>query len=315
MEDALTSQLRKPKKLRQGDTIGIAGPASPIIVERLENGIQYLETLGYRVKLGHHVYEQYGYLAGRDEDRARDLNRLFMDEEVNAILCTRGGYGAPRILPFLDFDAIAANPKIFVGYSDITALQLAFFSRSRLVSFSGPMAAVEMGKGIGMDIFTENNFWKLLSNGGKNTRLEAEKIIRPGQSQGRLLGGCLSLICSVIGTPYAPEFKDAILFIEDVGEEPYKIDRNLTHLKLAGVLDEINGLVFGKFADCAPKRRSPSLTFDQIIADITENLDIPILGQLPYGHIDRKYTIPVGVNVNLDGEFGYLEILENSVVD
>ncbi|MFQ5822449.1 MAG: LD-carboxypeptidase [bacterium] len=304
-----------PKKLEERDTIGIVGPASPMRKERLKKGIQYLKQQGYEVREGEHLNDKYGYLAGSDEDRAYDLNQMFLDPEVDAIFCTRGGYGTPRLLDLIDYDVIRKNPKIFVGYSDITALQLAIFKRTQVVTFSGPMVAVEMGKGI--EPFTETHFWNLLMKAEAKTRLEGHngslKILNKGKSEGRLIGGCLSLICSLLGTPFLPDFKNAILFVEEIGEEPYRIDRNLTQLKLAGVLNQIKGIVFGQFHDCLAQSNEPSLTIERIIYDVTSDLDIPILAELPYGHVDRKYTIPIGTRVYLDAEKGYLEILEEAV--
>jgi muramoyltetrapeptide carboxypeptidase len=307
--------ILKPKKLERGDTIGIVGPASPMKKDKLENGVRYLKDQRYRVKTGEHLNNKYGYLAGADKDRAHDLNQMFRDSEVKAIFCARGGYGTPRLLELIDYDAIRQNPKIFVGYSDITALQLAIFKKTQVVTFSGPMAAVEMSQGI--EPFTAINFWNLITKTEAGTRLEGNngslKILRPGKSEGILVGGCLSLICSLLGTPYLPNFENAILFVEEIGEDPYRIDRNLTQLRLAGILDKINGIVFGRFENCSPKPDELSLTIEQIIGDVTSDLHIPILSELPYGHIDKKYTIPIGIRVYLDAEKGYLEFLEGAV--
>lgn len=283
--------------------------------ERLNQGVRYLESCGYRVKLGSAVHEQHGYLAGEDVRRIQDLNAMFLDPEVRAVFSVRGGYGTPRILHLLDYRAIRENPKILVGYSDITALQLAIFQRTGMVTFSGPMVAVEMAKGI--DPFTESHFWRMLTEDSSGLKLEAQgpgASVKSGRAEGRLLGGCLSLIGSLVGSAYLPDFKDAILFVEDIGEEPYKIDRHLSHLRLAGILDKISGLVCGHFVDCEPKGDSPSLTLDEVIADFAAELPIPVLRNLPYGHIDVKYTLPLGVEARLDADAGTLELLESPVV-
>lgn len=301
-----------PPKLKPGDTIGIVGPASPMMTERLTNGIQYLQNRGFQIKLGEHIHDVHGYLAGRDDDRVRDLNQMFLDDEVAAIFCTRGGYGAPRILPGVDYEAIRRRPKILVGYSDITALQLAMFKKTGLVTFSGPMVAVEMGKGI--DPITEAHFWKVLTEPitGSQMRVKSTSgfCLRPGKARGRLLGGCLSLIASLLGTPFLPDFRGAILFLEDVGEEPYRIDRMLAQLKLAGILNEVNGIVFGQFPECVPRSSAPSLNLSEVIAEMTADLRVPILIDFPYGHIDEKYTLPIGVEAALDADAGVLEIVE-----
>lgn len=310
------TEILKPQKIEKGDTIGIVGLSSPVIKERLAKGIGYLQKQGYPVKLGKHLYDEYGYLAGKDTDRAADLNQMFLDPEVKAIFCTRGGYGIPRLLELVDYVSIRKNPKILVGYSDVTALQLAIFAKSRMVTFSGPMVAVEMGRG--MSLFTETHFWNMITKTDGGSKLVGQssslKALKRGKAEGRLLGGCLSLLCSLLGTPFFPDFRNAILFIEDVGEEPYRIDRHMTQLKLAGVFNQINGIVLGQFEDCIPKTMTRSLTLEQIIQDLTSDLNIPIVGEFPYGHIEAKYTMPLGVRVFLDGENGFLEILEGAVV-
>jgi len=286
-----------------------------MLSERLTRGIEYLQQRGFQVTIGEHVSAERGYLAGSDEARARDLNAMFADVEVDAIFCTRGGYGTPRLLDQIDYAAIKANPKILVGYSDITALQLAMFRNAQLVTFSGPMVAVEMWKG--MDPFTERHFWQTLTEPTTKARLTAPngamKIVKGGQVRGRLLGGCLSLICSLLGSEFLPDFRDAILILEDRGEEPYKIDRMLTQLRLAGILYQIRGLILGQFVECDPKSSSPSLSFDEVVTDLTADLDIPIVAEFPYGHLDVKYTIPIGVEAGLNADEGFLEILESPV--
>lgn len=305
-----------PPKLNPGDTIGVIAPASPMRAERLTHGIQYLESRGFRIKLGQHIREVHGYLAGEDLLRSADLNAMFADDTVRAIFCARGGYGSPRILDAIDYKSIRRHPKILVGYSDITAIQLALFKKAELVTFSGPMVAVEMGNGI--DPFTESNFWKMLMAPAPGFRMitNSDSIcLRPGRATGRLLGGCLSLICSLLGTPFLPDFKGAILFVEEVGEEPYRIDRMLNQLKLAGILNSVNGIVFGQFPDCAPKSDSPSLTLQQVFAELTADLSIPILMNFPYGHVDAKYTIPVGAEAIINTDDGSLEIPATPVLD
>lgn len=305
-----------PPALRKGDTIGVVGPASPMIEERLHKGIAHLKSRGFRVKLGSSVGKVHGYLAGSDAERAEDLNRMFRDPEVQAVFCTRGGYGTPRILDLVDYDAIQKHPKIFVGYSDITALHLAIYRKTGLVTFSGPMVAVEFGKGV--ETFTEQHFWQLLAEEHAFFELTGLanplRALRPGKAGGKLLGGCLSLISSLVGTPFCPDFSGAVLFIEDVGEQPYQIDRQLTQLRHAGVLHRISGLLAGTFEDCEPKDDSPSLTLEQVLLDATEGLNIPVLTGLPYGHIDVKYTMPVGAEAQLDSAKGTVTITQ-PVVD
>lgn len=283
--------------------------------ERLVKGIAYLQSRGFQVKLGRSIYEERGYLAGGDQERARDLTDMFADSEVRAVFCTRGGYGTPRILDRLDFELIAGNPKILLGYSDITALQLALFARCGLVTFSGPMVAVEMGRGL--DATTEDHLWQMLSSTSAPVKLtEADDplaVYHPGRARGRLLGGCLSLVCALLGTPYLPDFSGAILFLEDVGEEPYQIDRKLMQLRLAGVLNQVSGIVLGAFEDCQPRSQAPSLSLEDVFRDLLCDLDVPVVSGLPYGHVEKKVTLPLGVEAVLDAEQGYLELLEPGV--
>lgn len=287
-----------------------------MLPDRLDKGIHYLQDLGYRVKTGKHIADRNGYLAGKDQVRSDDLNQMLADDRIDAIFCARGGYGTPRILSAIDYDVVEKNPKIVVGYSDITALQLAIYAQCKVVTFSGPMAAVEMGKPI--DPFTERYFWDMLSGSAKGLRLSGQngklEHFGGGTAQGVLLGGNLSLICTLVGTPYLPDFTDAILLLEDVGEEPYKIDRKLMQLKLSGILHRVGGIVLGDFESCVPIDDVPSLTINQIIRDLTSDLNIPIVAGLPYGHIDVKYTLPIGARASLNADDGYIEILDAPVV-
>ena len=221
------------------------------------------------------------------------------------------------IVQYLDKKIIRKNPKIFVGYSDVTSLGLALLKKSGLISFSGPMVAVEMGKGI--DPFTESMFWQTLKSTDPIGILENPanlpiKVINPGKARGRLLGGCLSLINVVMGTPYCPDFNNAILFIEDIGEEPYAVDRYLAQFKMAGILDQISGLVLGQFVDCVSKEPDkPSLKLDQVFDDYFSDLNIPVLANFAYGHVPVKHTLPTGVKAELDTDRGGLIITEGAV--
>ncbi len=286
-----------------------------MLKERLKRGVAYLEKLGYRVELGKAVFQQHGYLAGDDQARLNDLHAMLADPQVHAVFSTRGGYGTPRLLEAFDYQQMQLAPKILVGYSDLTALQLAVFARTGVVTFSGPMVAVEMANGL--DLFTERHFWPLLTDPHHTVRMSGTNgplgRLRGGVAEGTLLGGCLSLVCTLLGTPFQPDFRGAILFLEDVGEEPYQLDRKLMQLKLAGVLQQISGLVLGRFEDCVPKGSGPSLTLEQVWEEVLGDLPIPIATDLPYGHVPTKYTLPIGVRARLDADAGLLEILEPSV--
>jgi muramoyltetrapeptide carboxypeptidase len=310
----------KPVRLSEKATFGIVSPASCPLDEAIyRQGVAYLKNWGYHVVECEHVLDKRGYLAGADVDRVSDLNEMFRNPDIDAIICSRGGYGAPRIIDQIDFDAIKKNPKIFIGYSDITSLNLAIWQQTGLVTFSGAMVAVEMGKGI--DPFTEQNFWRMLTTVEPigllaNPPENPLKIFNPGQAEGRLLGGCLSLINVLLGTPYCPDFNDAILFIEDIDEEPYRLDRYLAQLKLAGILDQVAGIVVGQFVDCEPSDpEKPSLTLDEIFHDYFGSLDIPIIMDFAYGHGPVKHIMPIGVHAMLDTERGGLIITESAVTE
>jgi muramoyltetrapeptide carboxypeptidase len=308
--------LLKPHRLQPGDLIGIVTPASQVQAKKLDQGVAYLKTKGYDVILGKHVFDSVGYLAGRDQDRVRDFHFMFENPEIKAIISSRGGYGTPRLLDTINYDLIAKNPKIFVGYSDVTALQLALWKHTGLITFSGPMAAVEMGSG--MDPFSEKYLWSILcddSSADYYPELPDNhlQIINPGKAKGRLLGGCLSLVSSVIGTKHQPDFTGSILILEDIGEQPYRIDRYLSQLKSAGILDQINGAILGQFIDCNDKEGEPTFTLDEIFSDYFDLLSIPVIKNFLYGHVPKKFTIPIGVDVEMDTSRLRVKLLDSAV--
>jgi muramoyltetrapeptide carboxypeptidase len=308
-------KILKPPALKKGDVIGIVSPASsPDDFTRIEQGVKYLESLGYRVKLGKHIFKRYGYLSSTDDERADDLNEMLADEKVKAIICVRGGYGTPRLLDKVDYNLIKKKPKIFVGYSDITALQLAIFKKTGLVTFSGPMLAVDIYSNF--DSFAEDFFWRILTSREKKIEIKNPNgvelnTLKSGKATGTLLGGNLSLIASIMGTKYQPSFNGSVLVIEDIGEEPYRIDRYLSQLKNSGVLYKINACILGQFTDCAPKEPEKSLTLEQIFNDYLGNLKIPVISNLSYGHIPQKLTLPLGARVRVDAKRQKITIIES----
>ncbi|MDZ7291234.1 MAG: LD-carboxypeptidase [candidate division KSB1 bacterium] len=311
-------KLLKPPRLRPGDLIGVVVPASPMKHDKLEQGIRYLENLGYRVKLGKYIFHEHGYLAGRDKERAADINNMFRDRKVKAIFCARGGYGTPRLLSLLDYNAIRANPKIFVGYSDITAIQLAMLRHAGLITFSGPMVAAEMGKGI--DPFTEEKFWRILTHPEplgdlRRPGVDNYQPITRGRAVGPLIGGCLSLVATLVGSPHFPEVKGSIFCLEEIGEAPYRIDRYLVQFREAGILRRIAGFVLGQTTDCVPTDDEPSLTIDDLLHDFIRPLKVPAVAGLDYGHVEVKYTLPVGIRAELivQGDKSTLTIVESAV--
>jgi muramoyltetrapeptide carboxypeptidase len=316
--DYLSASMKiiKPKRLKRGDVIGICAPASPpASAEKLNDGIKYIERCGFRIEVGKHLNRRHGYLAGTDKERAEDLNNLFANKNVKAIFAARGGYGTQRILPLLNYRMIKNNPKIVVGYSDITALHLALFEKVGLLSFSGPMAAVEMSEGLKGEI--EERFWDGLMTAKPPKPIIAKNISstfnRSGKAEGRLLAGNLSLVAAMCGTKYFPRLKNYILLIEEIDEKPYRVDRMLEQLKLAGLFNSCAGVALGKFISCVPDKGKPSLTLQQVFKDQFGKNKFPVVSEIPYGHFKASLPFPVGVKVKLNGDKNILEFLESGV--
>jgi len=311
----------KPPRLKAGDTVGLVIPSSaqwdPVGVDVL---LDSLKVLGLKGKLGKHVFDRRGYFAGRDEDRAADLNAMFADPEVNAIHCIRGGWGAARLLPLLDWAAIAKHPKILVGYSDITALLLSLHAKTGLVTFHGPNGASAWN--------TFNVDWmkRVLWNGeaavfanlkeADDTLVPVKnrtRTITPGKARGRLLGGNLTVFTTIIGSGFLPDFRDGILFVEDVEEAPYSLDRMFTQLKLAGILSQVKGVIWGTCDKCSPGEGFGSLTIPDILDDHIKPLGVPAFSGAMIGHVDRQFTLPLGIQVELDADAGTITMLEGAV--
>jgi muramoyltetrapeptide carboxypeptidase len=306
----------KPKALKFGDTIGVIAPASPITEERVKKAHDKLIEMGFKVKMGKSPYERYGYLSGSDAIRAEDVNEMFRDKEVDGIICLRGGYGTPRILGLLDYESIKNNPKVFVGYSDITALHIAFTQICNLVTYHGPMVSSDM---IGnFSDFSRDNLFKVIMNNesiGEIRNPKGEEIItiNGGIAEGTIIGGNLSLIVDTIGTPYEIDVKGKILFIEEIGEEPYNIDRMFNQLRLAGILEDANGIILGDFNNCVSEKHDENLTLEQVIEDHIKPIGKPTIYNLQAGHCEPMVTLPFGVKARLDADKKELIILENSV--
>lgn len=264
-------------------------------------GVARLESLGYKVELGRAQYNRRGYLAGSDLERVDELNTLLRRSDVKMLVAARGGYGVLRILDDIDFEAARAHPKLVVGYSDITALHFALYKRVGLPGLSGPMVAVEWHD---PDPSSERLFWDLVGGGTPDPLLgpsgEELSPVRPGAVEGLLLGGNLAMVTRLIGTPYLPDLEGAILFLEDVGEDPYRIDAMFAQLKLSGILARLGGLVIGGFTEWEPDEDTPTLTMEQVFADYFSTLDLPVAHGLVYGHFPVKNTIPFGVRARLE---------------
>jgi muramoyltetrapeptide carboxypeptidase len=295
----------RPPRLRLGDRVGIVAPAGPVEPSEIEPALSLLESLGFRVRLGAHVYEKKEYLAGGDESRLADLHEMFRDEGVRAILCARGGYGIHRILERIDYSLARENPKILSGYSDITALLIALYRKSGLVTFHGPMAKnLSTNENRNLEFLLE-----LITSGGRiRFSLSGGRVIRQGKSRGVLLGGNLSLLCHLVGTRFMPAPRGKILFIEEKGEPLYRIDRMLTYLKLTGFLGKCAGVVFGEFSECGT-----ASSVVELLEERTRELETPIVTGLKVGHGLENMAVPVGISAILDTDTMSLTLAEPCV--
>ncbi|HUP45585.1 MAG TPA: LD-carboxypeptidase [Thermoanaerobaculia bacterium] len=315
------ARIIKPRRLEEGDTVGLVLPASNTMqADSIAFAREQLEAIGFEVRTGRHVYDRHGYFAGTDRDRAADVTRMFADREIDGIFAYTGGWGTPRILPLLDYDLIARNPKVLIGFSDITALLNAIHQRTGLVTFHGPFA------GSTLNPYSVDHFRRVVMDDEPAGLLEppdkrpnelvdrVNRILRlaPGKATGRLAGGNLTLLAATMGTPYEIDTTGAILFLEDVDEAVYRIDRMLTQLALAGKFDRAAGVVFGRCSNCDSSRSAFSL--EDILRDRFGSLPIPAISGLSFGHIENKLTLPIGVQATLDADAGTLSIDEAAVV-
>ena len=317
-----------PKALAPGATVALVAPASPSSdPENVAIAQEIVASLGFRPKPMPNVSRREMYLAGSDAERVADLNAAFGDPGVDAVWCVRGGYGSPRILPLLNYDLIRQRPKPFIGYSDITALLNAIERLTGLVTFHGPNANESQ------TAYTLDGFRRVLTRPepaglvaapplfeareGQAERQHRVRTISGGTARGRLAGGNVSVFATLVGTPFEPDLAGRILFLEEVGEEPYRIDRWLTHLVLTGKLSSCAGIVLGKFTDCGPREFQPSFngtwTWQEVAADRFGALGIPVLSGLLFGHVADKATLPIGVMAELDADAKTLTLLEPAV--
>jgi len=316
-----TAVVRKPPRLRPGDTVGLINPAGVTYVRAdLDVVTETLQALGLSWKFGAHLTDRYGYLAGTDADRASDVNAMFADPAVNAIMAVRGGWGCNRLLHLLDYESIAQHPKILVGYSDITSLLVACQAKTGLVTFHGPVGTSTWNQ------FSVGYFKRVLMEGSvecfQNPRLSGDTLaqtrdrvhtITPGTARGVLIGGNLSILTAMLGSPYLPSWEGVILFLEDDGEHIYRVDRMLTQLRLAGVLGALAGFVFGKCTNCGPGEGYGSLTLEDVFTDLIAPLRIPAFAGSMIGHIENKFTVPLGIEVEIDAGPGTVRMLESAV--
>ncbi|MDR0819515.1 MAG: LD-carboxypeptidase [Oscillospiraceae bacterium] len=287
----------KPRHIEPGDTVALVQPAGEIRSEGgFEKAVEDITALGYKVKAAKRG--KYGYLAGTDKERADEINLAFADPEVKAVICMKGGYGSPRILDALDYNVIRVNPKIFWGYSDITALHIAFNQECELITFHGPMPA----SCFPLDNASLKSMLDTLSGAESGLFCNGLEVIRGGgDASGILCGGNLTLAASSLGTKWEIDTKGKILFLEDVGEKTYRIDNMLTQLRLAGKFDDCSGVVLGDFTDCPVEYPDFGLTLDEIFADIIAPGGKPVLAGLPAGHGEVKLTLPLGAMCEISG--------------
>lgn len=313
----------RPHALEPGDTVGLISSGFRVDSEaEVRYAVERLNALGLKAKLGQSILKQEGYLAGTDELRAQDINSMFADSSVRAIFQLRGGWGSARLLKYLDFDTIKNNPKIFMGFSDITSLLLAIHARTGLITFHGPLAAaypwptftVNYVKGVLFEgeLMTFEN--PLAEDEDDLTRTQHQiQVIADGETTGRMLGGNLTVLTSLLGTGYLPSWDDKILFVEDVAEDVYEVDRMLTQLELAGVLSRIRGFVFGTCTDCLAKTPYGSYRLLEVIKQHIEPLKIPAWFGAMIGHQEKMFVLPEGVLVKINASKGTIKMLEPAV--
>ncbi|MCI5080067.1 MAG: LD-carboxypeptidase [Saprospiraceae bacterium] len=311
----------RPARLKKGDTIGLITPGSFIPDDALEKAIKNIESLGFQAKMGKHIRAERGFTAGTDQQRLEDLHRMFSDPQVQAVWCARGGYGCGRLLPMIDYQLIKKHPKVLIGYSDITALLQAIYIKTGLIGFHGPVGASELTD------YTRSQFQAVLMNpsttysipiasenqANENATFQTQ-ILCPGTASGPLAGGNLSLLASMAGTSFALDATDKIVFLEDIGEKPYRIDRMLTQLRQSANLHKAKAIALGIFADCEADPDARSLSLMDTLKDRLYDLKIPVIYGLSFGHIDHMCTLPIGVPARLDTTSKTLTLEEAAVV-
>ena len=309
----LFQKLTLPKALKKGDNIGVIAPGGAIFNKSaIEKCKIKLATVGLNMVAGKTLTTQHGYLSDTDENRAKEIMDMFTNSNIKGVLAMRGGSGCARVLPFLDYDVIKQNCKPFIGMSDITALLTAFYTKAEMTSFHGPV-----GYSTWTD-FTKKYFRETLFD-KKETEMLAPAhsdfyTISKGVAQGELIGGNLTVFSQLVGTPYLPDMHGKLLFMEDINEEPYRIDRMLMQLKLAGILSEANGIIVGEFRKCDPEEPGKSLSLKQVLLDHFSNLNIPVFYGAKFGHIKDKWTLPIGIKAEMNANIGSLKLLESAVI-
>ena len=317
-------KLLKPERLCFGDTVGVIAPSSPPAdPQAVDRAAAALEQFGFVPKLAENIRNRHGFLAGGDRERATDLMQMFTDKTVKAIICLRGGYGSARLLSLLDYRAIRRHAKIFSGFSDITSLHCAFAKKVNMISIHAPMLNGGL-QSKSLKEFTRASFFRTVMEAKPPGSIVSDydkkniSTVRCGVAEGQLIGGNLSVLCAAIGTPFEPSFKGKILFIEDVNEQPYRLDRMLTQLLNSGLLRHVAGVAVGVNRDCEDDGKDKVVeeyrqSSADVMAERLQALKVPVVMGLPFGHVDLNATIPVGAHAQLDADNGDLIILESAV--
>ena len=318
-----SKSILKPPRLKPGDTIALITPGSYITEQEKEESINNLRGLGFNVTYSDRLMQKNGYFSATDEERAADLNEMFKRKDVQGIMCARGGYGCARILPFLDYDLIEDNPKVLIGFSDVTALQYAILKNSNLITFHGPVSISTFSS------FSIRNFKSVLLDPTEELDLENSHtdnnynpygitVIADGKAEGELVGGNLSIVTSLIGTEYDIDFSGKIIFLEEFLEEPYRVDRMLTQMIQAGKFENATGIALGVFKLCEPNKTNPafnsSFSLMDVLKDRLGKLGIPVIYGLSFGHIADKFTLPFGIKAELNSDTKQIKLLESGVL-
>jgi muramoyltetrapeptide carboxypeptidase len=302
------SKLQKPAALRPGDKIAVVAPSGKVDDEKLKAGIAALERAGFAVEAADNILSRKGYLAGEAAGRAAALRKFFERPDIAAIFAARGGFGSIQMLPYLDADTIRRHPKIFVGYSDLSIVINWLVQRCGMVAFHGPMVAMELARGLAGR--NAEFFWETLNGKKQRWEIDLGETVHAGAAEGEAAGGCLSTIVTTIGTPYEIDTAGKMLFLEDVAEKPYRIERMLTHMKMAGKLDRLAGLVFGSFAYC---EGDGEREVAEIIREMFREAPYPVATGVPAGHGDDNVILPLGVKMRLDSAARRLSLIEPPV--
>lgn len=300
--------IRPVPPLQPGALVALVAPAGTLTgAEDVERGEENTRSLGWEPRTGAHVTKRHRYFAGTDEERLSDLNDAIRDDEIDAIWCLRGGYGAMRILPGVDYEALAQRPKPLIGFSDLTSLLSAVSGRCRIVCFHGPTARMRLTD------FSRASLVAAVGEGRNPCGTATNsRVLRGGTAEGRLVGGNLALVAAMLGTPFAPDFEDSILFLEDVGERTYRVDRMLRQLYLSGALKGCRGIVFGECTDCPESSASGTRELDEILTEVAELVEVPCIAGAPIGHIDDQWTLPVGAKARFDADARTLTVLPHT---